>query len=83
MKENYNEMFIKLNFSQNLSLRPKDVVQTADFSGKQFTLHFTIVEPVENWYHYHLSNDGKHNGIFIDQVLLDIISVYEIKKEDL
>ena len=67
MKENYSGKFIVLDFSQNLSLRPKDEVQSAHFMGKQFTLHCAIVEPVENWYHYHLSNDTKHDGIFVDQ----------------
>ena len=71
MNENYSGKFIELNFSQNLrfSLRPKDEVQSAHFLGKQFTLHCAIVEPVENRYHYHLSNDTKHDGLFVDQVL--------------
>ena len=71
MNENYSGKFTELNFSQNLrfSLRPKDEVQSAHFSGKQFTLHCAIVEPVENRYHYHLSNDTKHDGLFVDQVL--------------
>ena len=30
-----------------------------------------IVLPVENRYHYHLNNDTKHDGIFVDQVLHD------------
>ena len=51
MKENYSGKFVELDFSQNLSLRPKDEV------------HFF--------------------GIFVDQVLRDMISVYEIQNEDL
>ena len=39
MKEAYDGMYIELDFSQNLALRPKDEVQSAHFSGKQFTLH--------------------------------------------
>ena len=83
MKKSYSGKFIELGFSQNLSLRPKDEVQSAHFSGKHFMLPCAIVEPVENQYHYHLSNDSKHDGIFVDQVLRDMISVYEIQNEDL
>ena len=64
-------------------LRPKDEVHSVHFLGKQFTLHCAIVDPVENRYHYHLSNDTKHDGIFVDQVLRDVNSVYEIQNEDL
>ena len=53
MKDGYTGKFIELNFSQNLSLRPKSEVQSAFFSGKQFTLHCAIIEPVGNGYHYH------------------------------
>ena len=35
MKE---DTFVMLDFSQNLSLRPKDEVQSVHFSGRQFTL---------------------------------------------
>ena len=82
MKENYSGKFTELDFSQNLSLRPKDEVQSAHSSGKQITLHCAIVGPVKNRYHYHLSNDAKHDGIFVDQMLRDMISVYEIHNED-
>ena len=45
MKEMYTGKFVKLDFSQNLSLRPKNKVQSAHFSGRQFTLHCAIPEP--------------------------------------
>ena len=83
LKETYERKFTELDFSQNLSLRPKDEVQSAHFSGKQFTLHCSIVEPTENRYHYHLSDDTKHNPFFLDVVLRDIISKYKIQNEDL
>ena len=83
MQENYSGKFIELDFTQNLSFRPKDEVQSAHFSGKQFTLHCAIVEPNKNRYHYHFSNDTKHDAIFVDQVLRNMISVYEIQNEDL
>ena len=83
MKETYTGKFVELDYSQNLSLRPKDEVQSAHFSGRQFTLHCAIVEPTEMRYHYHLSDDTKHDAIFVDHVLRDIIEKYGIKNEDL
>ena len=83
MKEAYTGKFIELDFSQKLSLRPKDKVQSAHLSGRQFTLHCAIVEPTEKRYHYHLSNDTKHDGIFVDHVIRDIIQQYDINNEDL
>ena len=59
LKESYSDKFMELDFSQNLSLRPKDEVHSAHFSGKQFTLHCTIVKPVQYQYHYHISDDSK------------------------
>ena len=44
LKESYSGKFIELDFSQNLSFRPKDEVQSTHFSGKQFTLHCAIAE---------------------------------------
>ena len=63
MRDAYQGKYIELDFSQNLALRPKHEVQSAHFSGKQFTLHCVIVEPFDIRYHYHLSNDLKHDGI--------------------
>ena len=74
---------IELDFSQNLSLRPKDEVQSAHFSERQFTLHCAIVEPADYRYHYHISNDTKHDPIFVDQVIRDVITKYNIRNEDL
>ena len=59
IKEAYDGMYIELDFSQNLALRPKDEVQSAHFSGKQVTLHCSIVDPVGYRYHFHLSDDTK------------------------
>ena len=73
----------ELDFSQNLALRPKDEVQSADFSGKQFILQCSIVNPVNNRYHFHLSDDTNHDGVFVDHVIRDIIAKYDIKNEDL
>ena len=69
----YSEKYIKLDFSQNLSIRPKLEVQSAHFSNKQYTLHCAIAKPFDKQYHYHLSNDNKHDGIFVEHVLRDLI----------
>ena len=83
MKQAYSGMYIELDFSQNLALRPKDEVQSAHFSGKQFTLHCSIVDPVTSRYHFHLSDDTTHDPVFVDQVLRDLIAKYDIKDQDL
>ena len=66
MKSTYDGKYIELDFSQNLALRPKDEVQSAHFSGKQLTLHRSIVNPVNNRYHFDLSDDTNHDSIFVD-----------------
>ena len=48
MKSPYDGIYIKLDFSQNLVLRPKDEVQSAHVSGKQFTLHCAVVDAVDH-----------------------------------
>ena len=83
LKEADDGKYIEVDFSQNLTLRPKDEVQSANFSGKQFTLHCAIVERAEFRYHYHISDDTKHDSVFVDYVIRDIIERYGIKNEDL
>ena len=82
LKESCSYKFIELDFSQNLSLRPKDEVQSSHLSGKQFTLHCAIVEPDQYRYHYHISDDTKHDRFFVDYVVRDIIARYNITDED-
>ena len=72
-------------FWKNLALRPKFEVQSAHLSGKQYTknkkqnnLHCAITEPFEINYHDHLCDDTKHNGVFVDHVLRDLIVNYNI-----
>ena len=81
MKETYTGKFVELDFSQNISLWPKDEAQSTHFSGSQFTLHCAIFYPSEMHYHYRLSDDTKHDAVFVD-VLCDIIAIYGIKNED-
>ena len=70
MKSTYDGKCIEVDFSQNLALRPKDEVQSAHFSGKQLTVHCSIVS---NRYHFHLNDDTNHDSIFVDYVIRDII----------
>lgn len=83
MKDAYDGKYIELDFSQNIAIRPKFEVQSAHFSNKQYTLHSAIATPFERKYHYHLSDDTKHDGMFVDQVLRDLIAQYNIANEDL
>ena len=83
MKSTYDDKYIELDFSQNLTLRSKDKVQSAHFSGKSLTLHCAIVDPIKSRYHFHLSENTNHNGIFVHHVIRDIIDTYDIKNEDL
>ena len=75
MKSAYDGKYIELDVSQNLALCPKDEGQSAHFSGEQFTFHCTIVDPVNHRYHFYLSDDTNHDGVFVDQVIRDIISI--------
>ena len=68
--------YIQLDFSQNLALQAKDNVQAAHFAGKQFTLHCAIVERVKFRYHYHIIDYTKHDSVFVDHVIRDIIVRY-------
>ena len=83
MKDSFTGKFNELEFSENLSLRPKYEVQLAHFSGKQYTLHWAIAEPFDTRYHYHLNDDTKHDPFYVDQVLRDIIIKYDIRNENL
>ena len=56
-------------------------MQEAHFSGKQYTLHCSIVEPGMNKYVYHLCDDTKHDPVFVNEVLEDIFTKRNIKNE--
>ena len=51
--------------------------------NKQYTLHCPIPKPFGKHYHYYLSDHTKHEGIFVDHVLRDLIIRYNISNEDL
>ena len=66
-----------LDYSKNLALKEKRQVQSAHFSGKQQTLHNTVLYKPDNQGHkfiYHLSDDTNHNHVFTFFVINDIIS---------
>ena len=64
--------YVELDFSQNLAMKPKLEAQDAHFSGKQYTLHCSIVEPDDPKYVYHLCDDTKHDSTYVHLVLEDI-----------
>ena len=83
MKDTYSGKYIELDFSQNLAIRLALEVQSAHFSNKQYTLHCAIAKPFDKQYHYHLSDDTKHDGIFDDHILRELIIHYNISNKDL
>ena len=83
MKDVYDGKFIELDFWQNLAIRPILEVQSAHFCNKPYTLHCAVAKPFDKRYHYHLSDDTKHDGIFVNHFLRDLIINYNISNEDL
>ena len=82
LKKDFQEKYIKLDFSENLALRPKHEAPSAHFSGKQHILHCAIFFPGDIIFHYHLSDDTKHDPVFVDEVLRDLVRQYDMKNED-
>ena len=81
IKETFAGRYIELDFSENIAITPKSEVQDAHFSGKQYSLHCSIVIPGENKYVYHLSDDKRHDATFVHEVLVDIFEKWGIKDE--
>ena len=79
IRESSSGKYIELDFSKNLALKPKHKVQDAHFSGKQYSLRRSSVEPYENKYVYHLSDDTNHDLVFLNEVLEDIFKHWNIK----
>ena len=65
IRESFSGKYIELEFSENFALKPKHEFQDAHFSGNQYSLHCTIVEPGENKCVYHLSDDTNHDPVFL------------------
>ena len=74
IQESFRGKYFKMDFSQNIALNTKDEVQTAHFSGKQQSLHCSIVidENDALSYVYHLSDDIGRDPTFVNEVLNDI-----------
>ena len=47
------------------------------------TLHCAIFQSGETNFHYHISDDTKHDPVFVDEVLRDLIHHYDIRNEDI
>ena len=64
-----------LDYSQNIAFTEKKQVQVAHFSGKQHTLHNTVIQSPndEKVYLYHLSYDVNHNSVLTFYIIKDII----------
>ena len=45
IRERFTGEYIELDFSENLTLKPKFEVQDAHFSGKQYSLHCSTLPP--------------------------------------
>ena len=82
LKERFSGKYIELDFSENFALRPKHEVQLDHFSGKQHSLHCAIFWPSNTNFHYHQSDDTKHDAFYVNEVLRDLIQRYDIKNED-
>ena len=81
IRERHEEKYIEMDFSENIALKTRSKVQEAHFSGKQYALHCSIVEPGENKFVYHLSDDTNHDPCFVHQVLEDIFENWGIGNE--
>ena len=79
--ERHKGGYIEMDFSENIDIKTKSEVQEAHFSGKQYALHCTIVQPSEVKFAYHLSDDATHDSSFVQQVLEDTFDRWEIRDE--
>ena len=65
-----------MDYSQNIAFTPKFEVQSSHFSGKQHTLHCTIIKDPKDGkvsYLYHLSEDTNHDSVMIFSILEDLV----------
>jgi hypothetical protein len=71
------------DFSENLSASPKFEPQDAHFSGKQTSLHCTVVhKDGQTRYAYHISSDKGHDFAFTESVSRDLLSYYKDECEE-
>ena len=83
LKGTLTQPYIHLDYSQNISLKPKSECQSEHFSGKEQTLHCTVLaNPNSNTYIYHLSDDTIHDAVMTFHVLESIITEHPELIED-
>ena len=73
-----------IDYSVNIALKEKKQAQSAHYSGKQSTLHNTVMQPPmggEIRYIYHLSDDTNHNSILTFTIIEDISKHPEVVVE--
>ena len=64
------------DYSQNINFTEKRQVQSAHFSGRQHTLHSTVLQAPKNGKHtyiYQLSDDTNHDSVMTFSIIKDII----------
>ena len=83
IRESFPRKYLEMDFWQNIALKTKNEVQTDHFSGKQQSLHCSIVIDENDGlsYVYHLSDDTGHDPTFVDEVLNDIFLRWNICNE--
>ena len=65
---------VTMDYSENVKLHPKHEVHEAHYSGREHTLHCSIVEKDGSWkFVYHLSDDTNHDSVLTGTILEDII----------
>ena len=67
-----------LDYSQNIAFKEKKQAQSVHFSGRQHTLHKTIILSPENevLYVYHLSDDTNHDSVMNFHIIRDILKYH-------
>ena len=73
-----------MDYSNNINFREKRQAQSAYYSGKQQTLHCSIIKRVDgtNVYIYHLSDDTNHDAVFTFAIIRDIVEKYPYLMDD-
>ena len=64
-----------LDYTQNIAFNEKKQVQPAHFSGKQHTLHNTVIQSPDGkiLYVYYLSDDPNHDSVMTFHIIRDIL----------
>ena len=66
-----------MDYSQNIKLTEKRQAQSAHFSGKQQTLHDSLILHDNTYtYIYHLSDDTNHDSVMTLKIIEDIIKFH-------